>query len=282
MRTLWHLLAYAAVFLPFVWGQFVFDFGDLGGFFDAVALDIVDAILGAVLYVWDTLVAVTDALATGLNFTWLGAGALFADIWKFFQWLWNTIILETLAWILKELQNLKQWLYDHFQGLLDFLHRLLDLQRQFWQKVIRPIINLIIRLRQIATLLRLFHLHFLDRLDKWLAGIEGKLLGNFGHVRAWINRLLTYIELIIDAGGFIRRNVLLASMGRAANDILILGTGQGLDFWSGPEGGSYSTPGDPPTAQDEAAQMGADLEAKTGYYYNAQEIARAEFKALRG
>jgi len=281
MRHALHALPWAFL-LPFLFAQgFVFDFGDFVSFLDGLLADVIAALLSAIVYVWNTLVAVSNALASGLTFTWLGSATLFKDIGGFFKWVWNTVILQTIAWILKHLQDLKDWLKEHFKSLIDFLHRLEDLQRRFWKNVIRPIINLIIRLRQIIAILRIFHLHFLDKLDRFLGRLEGKIFGNFFLIRAWINRLLTYIEILLDAGGFLRRSVLLASLGRAADDILLTATGRGVDYWSGTEGASYDGPTDISDVTAEAADMDADLRTRSGLYWQAQEDARNTWADLR-
>jgi hypothetical protein len=266
MRTLWQWLGWLALCAPFIFGQFGFDFSDFVGALDAELEGEIGALVEALIFVYDTLVLVTVQLASGLNFTYLGAMGLFQSIQQFFSSLWNDYILVFLAWLAARLQALQQWLGEKLQPLVDLLKRLVALQNQFYNSVLRPILNAIIALRRVVSVLHLFHLHFLDKLDTYLAGLEAKLLGNIFKVRQWVNQLLTWIEIFLNPLGFINRAFFMASVGNAADDILKLFTGQGVAFFSGPASAPTPSATPPFAAEDALAELQANITAGQGYF----------------
>jgi hypothetical protein len=266
----WLLLATAA---PVIFGQFGFDFTDIIDAFDSFIEGQIVALLDGLIYVFELELAIGDVLAAGIDFTYFTAGDIFLDVIDFFKWIYANIIKVAVLWLIDQLEALRQWLYDHFKPLIDFLHRLLLLQQQFFKTYLRPILNLIINLRRFAQLLRIFHLHFLDKLDAKLGGLEARILGNFGITRQWINRLLTYIELILTADGFLRRTLFMSSLGYSANDVLLLGTGRGLDYWSSSDTQQQGGPVLPQTLADVSDEIQASNAASSGFWYDLAQGA---------
>jgi hypothetical protein len=269
----------AVLLVPFVFAQLGFGFSDFTVYLDELGAALISEILSVLTTLWNDVVIVATALLNGLTFTFLGASGLFNSIQRFFSWLWNNIILTTLGWILKQLQDLQQWLRDHFQWLIDFLKRLLQLQQQFYQQFIKPVLNILIRIRQFIQILRIFHLHIFDKLDNWLAGLEAKLLGHFLKVTQWINRLLSYIELILDAAGYLKRTLLVASVANSASDLLLLFTGRTLDYWSGAEGQSDTGQAVNFTPASVAQDVEQQTTTHTGFWADLQQNARDVYAA---
>jgi hypothetical protein len=277
------LIAWGALALPFVFGQL--DGGDLPGFnFDfSGAIDaIVSALADAINFVWGELVYVADALSVGLDFTYFTAGEIFQDIVKFFLYIWNNLLKNLVLWLLQELEKLKKWLNEHFGWLLQVLHTLRQMQDTFYKNILRPILNVIIHVRQFLGILRLFHLHFLDGLDRFFAGVQSKLLGNFFKLRQWLNQLATWIEFFFDPVGFLRKSVFLHSLAQAANGTALLFTGRGIDYFSGtdPFDAAITTPTIDSTAIQ--AELLADLSAQAGPFYELGQLAEDDIAFFLG
>jgi hypothetical protein len=268
-------LLWAALAAPIIFGQFSFDFGGLGDLLAAELQAEILALVESIIFVWNVLVQVANGLATGLSFTYSGGLGIFKSIFDFFKWVWEAVILKAVAYLLKELADLKQWLNDHFQTLKDILAAIKRAHDLFYKNILRPLLNVIIRMRRFLALLRLFHIHVLDRLDRFLGGLEAKLLGNFFFLRGWANRLLVYIEFFLNAQGYIRRVVFLNSAAQALDGLFRMITGTGVAYWTG--GGPVAASGDPmPVSPDDLAPLYAQaLETDTGYFADTRAQVQA-------
>jgi|SRR5271168_5398434 len=279
MRTAFHWLGWAALLAPFVWGQLGFDFTDYLASLDAELEGELAALVEAIVFVFDTLVAFAEAVVPAINFTYLGAFGMFQSIQQFFHSVWCDYILVWLAWITKHLKDLDDWLGKKLAPLVDFLKRLVAMQNAFYNQFLKPLLNMIIALRRFVTVLHLFHLHFLDKLDNYLAGLESKILGNFFKTRAWLNQLLTWIEIFLNPFGYINRALFMASLGNAIDDVCKLFTTQGVSYFSAT--GTTPAPAvQPPwSVTDIVAEVQANQASGQGFYI---DIAQQGANGLSG
>lgn len=89
-------------------------------------------------------------------------------------------------------------LLGHLVGLLKRIRDWLDM---VYTRFLKPLLLLLQHIRQFLVVLRLFHLKFADKLDKYLAQLQTDINRPFLIIRGTLNGILTTIELIIDPRG---------------------------------------------------------------------------------
>lgn len=198
--------------LPFVFLQFGFDFTD---FTDALAAfygAILDFLLQVVQFIWAVLVYVANYIWAALNWLANFFYGLMQDIARAFKWIWDNIIKVALTKLVSIFLKVRQWLQDTFQPLIDFLKKLRAWFDRLFNLYVRPILNLIRHLRQFLTIFRLLGFKWAKRLDADLAAIEQKIVQVYTFIRAQINTVISYLDLIVDPLGILRRNPLFAAL----------------------------------------------------------------------
>ena len=196
--------------------------------------------LGVVVGILDFLGALlglgrndTKTLATAVNNTWANlvfttaflynaVGFLTEFIKKFLGivlggivHIISDVLHGHLAQALKDIQALFHALHNLFAPLLLWLRKLQAIQRQQQMLAMRRILNLIQRVRQILLPFRLLHLKFAQKLDNWLAGIEGRIITRELAIAAKTNQIIAWIDLITHPTGVLRGGPIGAGIGNA-------------------------------------------------------------------
>jgi len=187
-----------------------FDFGSL---FDALLQGVIAAI-EAILQFLQLLV---NAIVAGLNFLLGGIEESFgfsfkslSEIWqgltKLADKIFKDIILASIAKLYNLYKTLKAWA-TKLKAWLDKLHALM---KKYQMLYFRKVIQLIQRARKILTIFRFFHLKFAQKLDNWLATIEGKLAHYLILVAQKENEVIAWVNFIVDPLGNLKRFPLIA------------------------------------------------------------------------
>jgi len=100
--------------------------------------------------------------------------------------------------VLEDIQALLHALHNLFAPLIAWLRKLQAIQRQYQLQTMRRIVNLIQRARQILVVFRLLHLKFAQKLDNWLAGIEGKIITRELDIAKKTNEILGWVDFVTD------------------------------------------------------------------------------------
>ncbi len=108
--------------------------------------------------------------------------------------------------------------------LLDPLIRYLERARRFWDLTfnlyLRPILVLIEQVRSALVVFRIFGLKFAQALDGYAADLEARIFKLSHDQRIAINRILTFLDLLVDPPGLINARVFLGNLGRSIDDIV--------------------------------------------------------------
>lgn len=193
---------------------------DFGGIFDALLGELA-AIIEAILQFLQALViAIVQALNflfSGIQdtfgFSFEGLGQIWQGIEKMMDKLWRVVILAAL----KKLWHLYQVLKDWATRLKAWLDKLHALMKKYQMLYFRKIIEIIQRARKILVIFRFFHLKFAQKLDNWLATIEGKLAHYLILVASKTNEIISWVDLIVDPRGALKNFPLVAGFFAALN-----------------------------------------------------------------
>jgi len=148
---------------------------------------------------------------------------------KTFQGLWKLArgvgrLVRTLATLVRDgvrafvtrvwtqLQRLQQFLKDKFGPVLQFIRRIKDEINAFYNKYIRPIIDTIEFIRRLNSLLQVFHIDLLKKLDSVLQKVEQRIEEPFLWVQQKISWLENWIDRIVTVDGLFKKAALLSSM----------------------------------------------------------------------
>lgn len=147
------------------------------------------------------VIAIIGALQAALSSI---IGGLVSTFQKLAQWIIAGWDFLTKSWLPKLIAVIRS-IRDKVNRFLAPLLKEIQIMRQNEQIVfnlyVKPLLNFISRLRQILLVFRLFHLKFAAQLDQDLATIEGKISQVVIDVRAQLNQLTDYINIILDPLG---------------------------------------------------------------------------------
>lgn len=212
-----HLLHLAPWF--FLIGQFGFDFGDSGtgntGFLEAQ----IATIAAALQYVWSVLVAAFNYLFAVLQFIWNFLLTVLQDIKKAFFWLWDNVVKAGLTKIISTFLKVRQWLSNLLAPVLKIIKQLRAWYDQYFNQFVKPVLKIIRQMRQVLQIFRLLGFKWAARLDADLARIENKIVSAYVTLRAYLNVATSWIQLIVDPTGILRRNPLFAAIIRSAPEL---------------------------------------------------------------
>lgn len=180
-------------------------FGDLAGF----VLDVINAILQ---FLSDLVAALTGAL----NYLLSGEQSIFgfsfaslSEVWnglkKLTDAIFKNIVLASITKLYDLYKKLKAWA-TKLKAWLDRLHALMQ---KYQMMYFRRIIAIIQRARKILTIFRFFHLKFAQKLDNWLATIEGKITHYLLLVAQKENEVIAWVNFIVDPLGHLKTFPLL-------------------------------------------------------------------------
>jgi hypothetical protein len=219
LRTLIHWAGHNHL-LPWVlFAQFGFDFGGLLGFLEGILQGILDAIIQVFQFIWNVLVYVAQYIWAGLNFVAHFFYQLALDIKNAFKWLWDNIVKRALVKALEVFVKVRQWLQKVFGPVIRFLHRLRAWYDFYFRKWVVPILRILRQIRQTLQIFRLLGFKWAARLDARLAGIENKIVQAYELIRQNLNRVISWIDLIVDPTFLLRRSPLFGAIIRSAPEL---------------------------------------------------------------
>ena len=193
---------------------------DFGGLFDSLLGDLAAAVAAIIQFLQELVVAIVNALNTLFGVDQAIFGFSFVGSETILRWLkqiWDTIQKTVFGALLKHLYGLFQKLQAFVKKLKAWLDKLHQLQQKYEMKYFRLVIQILSRARKILTIFRFFHLKFAQRLDNWLATVEGRL-GHFQILMAQkLNETIAWVNLVVDPRGALRTFPLVAGIIAALN-----------------------------------------------------------------
>lgn len=206
-------------FTPFLVLQFGFDFGGLASILEGYLSAVLSFIFQVVLFIWNVLVYVAQYIWSALNFVGNFFYQLAQDIKKAFGWIWNTVIKSVLTKIVDVIVKVRTWLNKIFGPLVRWLLKVRKWIDWAFNKYVKPVLVLIQHIRQVLTIFRLLGFKWAARLDALLAKIQQDIVKAYTLLRSELNKVITYLDLIVDPGAILRRNPLFAALIRSAAEL---------------------------------------------------------------
>lgn len=214
MRGHWHIVVWF-----FVVGQFGFGFGDSGTNDPGFLAGLISFIVSAVSYIWAVLVAVANYIFAVLQFVWNFLLVLFKDIANAFKWIWENVIKSALTKLVNVFQRVRDWLQRTFAPILHWLKVARQIFDKYFNLYIKPILNLIHHIRQFLVIFRILGFKWAARLDADLALVEQKITKVYTTLRGYLNQVISWINIIADPSGILRRNPLFGAIIRSAKEL---------------------------------------------------------------
>lgn len=193
--------------------------GDSGGGFDLGSL--IDFFLGDIVAAINAIIgflqSLVSALVQALNFLFTGEQNIFgfsfaslSEVWnglkKLTDAIFKNIVLASITKLYDLYKKLKAWA-TKLKAWLDKLHAIMQ---KYQMMYFRKIIQIIQRARKILTIFRFFHLKFAQKLDGWLATIEGKITHYLLLVAQKENEVINWVNFIVDPLGHLKTLPLIA------------------------------------------------------------------------
>lgn len=136
-----------------------------------------------------------------------------------FKTLWDNIVKAVLVKLIAAYAKLRELIHRIFDPVIRIIKRIREIYDSYFNKFVKPMLKVIRQMRQILTIFRLLGFKWAKRLDADLALIEQKIAEAYTTLRKYLNLAVTWIDLIVDPLGILRRNPLFASIIRSAPEL---------------------------------------------------------------
>ncbi len=219
LDTLHKLLPHGWVFVPFLVGQFGFDFGSLAGIIEGYLQAFLNFLLQILVFIWNVLVYVANYIWAALNFVANFFYTLFQDVKKAFGWLWDNVVKAGLTKVVGTFLKVRAWLTNLFAPLLKWIKILRAWYDQYFNQFVKPLLKILRQIRQVLQIFKLLGFKWAARLDADIARIENKIVALYVTLRQYLNIATSWIQLIVDPLGILRRNPLFAAIIRSAPEL---------------------------------------------------------------
>lgn len=243
-----------------------FDIGSfLGGLGDVLSA-LVNQIIAAIIFLVNLLAQVFIFLYTLLVAVFQFLLKALTSIWHAFKDVGHFFMDNVIKPIVNFLDRAFRWLHDTIAPVLKWLKRLRQWYDDYFRRYVRPVLQVISRIRQMLVLLKIFHIKWASKLDNLLAKVQARIIHNFEVMRQRINQIITWIDIFTDPRGILRAGPLAASIGLSVGTIVATLTGRPLSFYE-PTGGHHVTA---PASTGSITQAKSDLSAAasggSGFY----------------
>jgi len=128
-----------------------------------------------------------------------------SQIWQTIEAAWHDLwtgnfkgLLSDLVALIHEIEADLKYILQPLINWIRFEKAWLDM---LYNNVIKPLMNLIQRIRQTLVIFRLLHIGWATTLDQWLAQLEGRISQAFLQARQDINTLANWVNYIVDPTG---------------------------------------------------------------------------------
>ena len=132
---------------------------------------------------------------------------------RFLQFGWLLHLGGPIGNLFDAIGRLYGWLKRHIQAIKDFIQYWKDWFDRYYRRYVLPMMNLIQNIRRFLLILRLLHVHFADKLDKWLQQYEMEVNKVFLAIHGTLNQLLDWLTLATNPFS-LGRMVLVSVTGR--------------------------------------------------------------------
>jgi hypothetical protein len=164
------------------------------------------------------------AFATRIQSALIAVGRTLIDVgkqaWRFLRWTYTDVLQPAWRQFWKWFDQLRKWLDKTFGPTLRFLDAVRTHILKFYDKWVRPILDVIGFARQVLGILASLGLEWARELDRKLRWLEEKIDAPFRLVLAKLNEIIGIVNRVVTADGLFQRVALLRSTFRDANYVV--------------------------------------------------------------
>lgn len=258
---------------------------DLGSFFAGlgdILNGLIAAIWAALIYVYEILVAVAVFLYGIVLAIEAFLVALVGIIWRGLKWLWSDVIFGRFKNLFASVVKIWKRVANFMTPFINIAKNMIWAWKQFITRYIMPVIKWIQRVRSVLAVLRLFHVKWAMKLDRFLLDIQSQIMHDVQLITKTLNEVLNVMELIVDPTMLIRQNVFLGTFMRGLSDLLKLTTGQDLDWWTQDLLVPESTPKDAANMAQHMSDWNEAVTSGTGWMADGGQYSTKLFDDLAG
>ncbi len=179
--------------------------------------------------------AVWNALVDVFNFLY----GILGKVASFFRYVWDNLFKRIFGNVLSALMKAHDWLESKLGPVLQFLQKLRTIVDRVLNTYVKPILNLIQKVRQFLLILKLFHVKWAERLDARLLNIETKMAAVFIEARGILNGIIDAVNIAMDPAKLLRHPILIISIRRSLPALTRSITGLPLHYFIGGAGNSF-------------------------------------------
>jgi hypothetical protein len=170
--------------------------------------------------------AVWKAVKLAASYTWDGLKWFGGKVKDGVLWLKDRLVdfgkwwkEKAGPWLQKTFTNIHDWFQRHFGWLTKWVKWAQKNLGWVYTHVLRPFLHFVDITRTVLRLLADLGVKWATTLERWLAGVELKVLGLWGDLVGFVNEIAGIVDLLYNPAGFFRRNVFLWSHWHMAGDI---------------------------------------------------------------
>jgi hypothetical protein len=227
--------------------------------------DIIGAIQEAYGLAWYNTITGEQFLLDGIKSVIGVLGQVLGTIVAGLGHIITDILHGRLLKVLQDIVNLLKALGKILAPLLDWLKRLQQIQRQLQMQYLRQFIDIIQRVRKVLAIFRLLHLNFANKLDLYLAKLEGDVGAKWAKLIEHMNAIQSVLDQVIDPTLMLRPGGLLRSVGLMIGAVSAAAKGLSPSQLLCLPGPTYSAPLTQPWPVTETLLVN-DMQHNTGDY----------------
>jgi len=157
---------------------------------------------------------VVTKIGNGLKVMGIDLLTGFRKAWDFLKVTYENVLKPAWEKFWRWFDKLRKWLDTTFGPILKWLRRLRDTLLDFWQRYVRPWLDLIDVTRRFLRVLNSLGLKWAGALDAKLGELEDKIERPFRSLLAKVNEIIDIVNRVITLDGMLQRITLLRSTAR--------------------------------------------------------------------
>lgn len=198
----------------------VFFFGALIGLIATVFFRVADVVLRVVRAIIPIVDKVFGVIKTVVVRVGQNAGRFFRFIARSARALYRDILVPLTDALKRFIDKIEAFLRRVFDPIIKIFDRIREVLNKIWDKIIRPVLDAIDKIRVALRLLAKLGVPFVAAIEKVLQAIQREIFERFVQVQNWVNQATFWLDLLLDPRGWIKSTPFLYTIYRYAGNVL--------------------------------------------------------------
>lgn len=168
-----------------------------------------------------------NLIVQAFQYLWNALGNVFNFLWdvvkavgKFLSHIWTNFFKGIWAKVMKYLQIAHRWLEAKLGPILRYLEKVRQRLDYQYRMFIKPLLNMLQKIRQVLLIMRLMHIGFAKQLDAAILKIEQQISHSFLTMRGIFTSLINVVNAVIDAPLLLRKPIMILSLRRTFYSVI--------------------------------------------------------------